>query len=182
MRSVLTLGLIALLGASLCHAQSTGGAPAGQSALSVVGPTAKPDFSGTWILDTERSSISAPDRRPLPTETLVVKQRETDLTFNLDLGDGATRQTVRIDGERHAWTGRNGMAHEVEAKWGKDSQLVMTAAASRPSFLRITSMSWSLSADGKELTLTGTSFDRSWAQPNETVISEVRTTRVYRKR
>jgi hypothetical protein len=72
------------------------------------------------------------------------------------------------------------MTGEVEAKWN-DDRLVVTANSSRASFVRFTILAWSLSADGKELTVLGTSIDRSWPRPNETVSSEVRTKRVDRK-
>jgi hypothetical protein len=185
MRSVPVLALAALLAASSSHPRSAGAAPGRQLPPSAPGAAAtasqaKPDFSGTWILDIERSSIGAPERQRLPAETLVVKQTDAELTFNLDLGDGAAKRTVPTDGEKHEWTGRDGASYEVEAKW-MVGRLVMTAAASRPSFLRITRLSWSLSADGKELTVVGTSVDRSWERPNETVSSEVTTSRVYRR-
>ena len=41
----------------------------------------KPDFSGSWVLDVERSWSGSPSGPPVPRETLVVSQNLTELSF-----------------------------------------------------------------------------------------------------
>jgi len=142
----------------------------------VASRTARPDFSGTWILDVERSWVAAPDRERLPAETLVVKQTASALSFEGDNRELARTQTIALDSPLRKTVG--GMAVAVDPQWA-DGRLLVASWLGNRNFSRSTHLTWSISRDGRKLTINGTQTDRR-AHPNETVsVAEIM--RVYRK-
>lgn len=174
MRGVLFLITASLLVTPPCLAQTagTGSTPSASS-------SSNPDFSGTWTLDTEKSWIAAPNKEPLPAETLIIRQTVTTLMFESDPAGVGRTESITLAGRFQ--TRRRGGLYEVESKW-KDSRLIVTTGFSRSVASRHAILVWGLSPDGSELTLGGTSVDRDFSHPNEIVSSQVTTWRVYRRR
>jgi hypothetical protein len=133
---------------------------------------AKPDFSGTWVLDVDKSWSGTKDGPRLPAEMLVVKQTATELTFEQSREPGAL--VVRLDGEESVQDSPMGRA-KLRAKWEGD-RLVMTMKAVAASIL-----SWSLSADGKVLTVDGAAFTIKRQPTGEKVTEELKIRRVYQR-
>lgn len=173
MRAVLFLIAASILQPSLCPAQSaaTGSAP-------VVASSSPPDFSGTWTLDTERSWIAAPEKDALPDDTLILHQTATTLTFEGDPAASGRTESITLAGRSQ--TRREGGLYEVASKW-QDGRLFVTTGFSRREAHRYAVLVWSLSPDGSELTLDGSSLDRDFSRPNQIVSSQVTTHRVYRR-
>jgi hypothetical protein len=141
-------------------------------------PQAKPDFSGTWVLDTEHSSLSTA-KSQLPPETLVVEQTGTELRYELR-STGVTT-VVGLDGKVTTKNEPGGGTVELQAKWNGD-RVMVTTTTSRPSFILYSMFVWSLSADGKVLTLQGTTVDKTTQPMGQTVSDNVTAKLVYQRR
>jgi hypothetical protein len=141
-------------------------------------PQAKPDFSGTWVLDTEHSSLSTA-KSQLPPETLVVEQTGTELRYELR-STGVTT-VVGLDGKVTTKNEPGGGTVELQAKWNGD-RLMVTTTTSRPSFILFSMFVWSLSADGKVLTLQGTTVDKTTQPMGQRVSDNVTARLVYQRR
>ena len=133
---------------------------------------AKPDFSGTWVLDVEKSWSGTMDGPRLPAETLVVKQTTAALTFEQSEEPGTV--VVRLDGEESVKDSPMGRTR-LRASWEGD-RLVMKMEAVAASIL-----SWSLSADRKVLTVDGAAFSIKIQPTGEKVTEEWKVKRVYQR-
>ncbi len=113
---------------------------------------AHPDFSGTWTLDAAKSDQMGGGRMgggaPAP---MTVKQTATELTQEVTRG-GRTMTTVyKLDGSESVnRTGRGESKSTAQFDGGK---LVIKTAMEGPNGPMATTATWSLSADGKELTI-----------------------------
>lgn len=133
---------------------------------------AKPDFSGTWVLDVEKSWSGTKDGPRLAAETLVVTQTARELTFEQSSEPGTL--VVRLDVEETVKDSPMGRTR-LRANWEGD-RLVMTTEAEAASILR-----WSLSADGQVLTVDGAAFAITRRPTGEKVTEEWRVKRVYQR-
>jgi hypothetical protein len=159
------LGCLLTAPASLCQTASAQGPPHS----SAVSPA---NFSGTWVLDTERSWIATPEKERLPSETLAVRQTDTTLIV-----DGVSEP---IPVGRRVRTQRDGSVYETNSTW-KDGRLTVTTTVTRRGVVRYAAVVWSLSPSGDELTVMGANLDRDFSRVNEVTISEANTVRVYRR-
>lgn len=137
---------------------------------------AKPDFSGTWILDVQNSWVGTKDGPPLPAEALVVRQTKAELTFER-AGEGEPGTlAVRLDGEESVSDSPTGRT-KLRATWEGDRLVITMEDAVAASIL-----SWSLSADGKVLTVVGTAIIIRRQETGEKVTEELKVERVYQRR
>lgn len=126
--------------------------PAGAPAAA----TAHPDFSGTWVLDTTKSQSPM----PLPgTMQIVVAQAansmKIDRTASTPNGDMSTSTSWTLDGQTSKNTvTQMGMSIDMNtiANWDGAALVAKTTADVGGQTLEQTDR-WSLSADGKELTI-----------------------------
>jgi|WetSurMetagenome_2_1015567.scaffolds.fasta_scaffold17448_5 hypothetical protein len=163
----------------------------------------KPNFSGTWILDLARSSVTP--RAELEPETLVVAQTDKELRFQRQVADERTTQVVLFDYPTATGTGSTGGITGIRASW-KDERLILTGWAETPASRRSRSanksrpsplpsldpssvpraepmsiLSWSLENGGQTLTIQGLAF-RVWTEPGgDRVTEELRAKWVYKK-
>jgi hypothetical protein len=103
---------------------------------------ARPDFSGTWVLDAAKSDQGAAGRGPAG--PVVIKQTATEITV------GAI--TVKFDGTPAEFQGRGGATQKVTAKWD-GNRLVSTITGDFLGQAYTTTQTRSLSADGKVMTV-----------------------------
>lgn len=146
----------------------------------LAGAQTRPNFTGTWVLDVGTSSASTGGE--LKPETLLVTQTDTELKFQRS-GEPGTR-VVRLDGDFQ----RTGGAI-VHANWKGDT-LTMTAdvgfspeqLADRVGAFAVTFLAWSLSGDGKTLTVDGMATRRVTERSSRTTVTgQLTVKRVYRK-
>lgn len=79
----------------------------------------KPDFSGAWTLDTEKSD---PMRGPggggqMGPVTLKVTQTSTDLTIERSVGDRKTTAVYKLDGSESVNQGPRGGEQRSKSRW-----------------------------------------------------------------
>lgn len=151
MRRLIARAVIAgaLLSPIVLQAQA---GPAGAPAAA----TAHPDFSGTWVLDTTKSQSPM----PLPgTMQIVVAQAansmKIDRTASTPNGDMSTSTNWTLDGQTSKNTvTQMGMSIDMNtiANWDGAALVAKTTADVGGQTLEQTDR-WSLSADGKELTI-----------------------------
>ena len=107
---------------------------------------ARPDFSGTWVLDAAKSDQGGAGRGAGrgPAAPVVIKQTATEITV------GAI--TVKLDGTPTEFQGRGGAAQKVTVKWD-GSRLVSTITGDFQGRAYTTTQTRSLSADGTVMTV-----------------------------
>jgi hypothetical protein len=163
-------------------------------------PQTKPDFSGTWVLDVARSSISPAPATPITPETLVVSQSETELKYERRSDGTSTSQIILLDYPQ-TMRGSSGAMMGIRANWKGDS-LVLTGfsetgrksrAQNRqplpslvpppdlPELNRSSILVWSLSDGGRVLTLQGAAVLFFVASTGERVSQATNATWVYLK-
>jgi hypothetical protein len=127
-------------------------------ALAVAGMAyaqAKPDFSGTWVLDTAKSDqMGGPGGgggRGGPAGPMTIKQTATELTVETKRGENTMTQTFKLDGSESVNTMGQGQS-KSKATWEGD-KLVVKTARETPNGTMESTNTYSLSADGKELTM-----------------------------
>lgn len=130
------------------------------AALAVAGTAyaqAKPDFSGTWALDTAKSDqMGGPGGgRGGPAGPMTIKQTETELTTETKRGENTITQTFKLDGSESV-NAMGQMQAKSTAKWD-GSKLVIKTTRETPNGTMETTSTYSLSADGKELTVVSAS-------------------------
>lgn len=94
----------------------------------------KPDFSGSWTLDPSRSEMGrGPGGGPGGTSgrgpggmgggptKLVIKQTETTLTIEREMGGQAVAQTYRLDGSESVNPGMRGGEMKSRTRWDGDT-------------------------------------------------------------
>ena len=141
----------------------------------------KPDFSGTWVLDTANSDLGrgspAGKQMPMRTVTLVLKQTSDTLTIQRTVGEQKETALYKLDGSVSTNKLPSGNESKSTAKWvGATLAIKTTAEISNPedgakiktemTDVRI------LSADGQVMTVVVT---------RQTPRGEVKQTLVYNK-
>lgn len=102
-------------------------------AIAVVAATialaqAKPDFSGTWTLDLDKSETGGPAGGPggdrpgrgqgfPPDAKFVVKQTASELSIDQQVGGNSTVTTFKLDGSESVNTGMRGGQVKSKARW-----------------------------------------------------------------
>jgi hypothetical protein len=127
---------------------------------------AKPDFSGTWILDVEKSELGGasggsgsggpgggPSRAPSPAldAKFVITQTASELSIDQQVGGHSNVITFKLDGSESANTGMRGGQLKSKARWDGDRIVVeSTQAMTTPNGERTleTKEVRSLAADG----------------------------------
>ncbi len=110
-------------------------------AIAVVAATialaqAKPDFSGTWTLDLDKSETGAPPAggpggdRPgrgqgLPLDAkFLVKQTASELSIDQQVGGNSTVTTFKLDGSESVNTGMRGGQVKSKTRWDGNRLIV----------------------------------------------------------
>lgn len=126
-------------------------------ALAVAGTVfaqAKPDFSGTWVLDTAKSDQMGGGPgggRGGPAGPMTIKQTAGELTTEQKRGEQTMTSTYKLDGSESVNKTMRGESKST-AKWDANKLVVKTAMETPNGTFESTS-TYSLSADGKELTI-----------------------------
>ena len=116
---------------------------------------AKPDFSGTWALDASKSTRpggGGGGRGPGGAGPMTIKHTATE--FAVTRGENTT--TYKLDGTPTEITGGRGGAAKATAKVDGDKVVIKTVRET-PNGPMETTATYSLSADGKELTVVNAS-------------------------
>jgi hypothetical protein len=148
-------------------------AGAGLAALvlfaAVAAAAAKPNYAGTWVLDASKSEgVGGPQGAPAAEETMTVKQDGDKLTVERKIkgqqGERVQSDTYTADGKETDFTMQmrgNEAKGKRTSKWSADGSTL--EAHDKVSFdtpngaMTTESISkWTLSADGKTLTVEGT--------------------------
>ena len=123
-------------------------------ALAVAGlamAQAKPDFTGTWALDTAKSDQGGGGGRGGPAGPMTIKQTADTLTTEMTRGENKVTATYKLDGTESVNT--TGMGESKSTAKFDGAKLVIKTMSEGPNGPMETTATWSLSADGKELTI-----------------------------
>jgi hypothetical protein len=71
---------------------------------------ARPDLTGTWVMDLERSE-SAKQTEPVGPTTVAIVQSAQDIVFTITRGDKSATATYRFDGRPSAIPGGSATSH-----------------------------------------------------------------------
>ena len=112
---------------------------------------AKPDFSGKWALDASKSDQMGGGGRGMGGGPITIKQTATELTREMTRGEQVMATTYKLDGTETTQESPMGSS-KASAKWD-GSKLVIKTTRETPNGSMETTETWSLSADGKELTI-----------------------------
>jgi hypothetical protein len=108
---------------------------------------AAPDFSGTWVLDINKSDTGITNpaaKAKMQKVTLVIKQTSTKLTIQRSTGDTAV---YNLDGTDSKNSLPGGGQTKTNMKWAGDTLVAKTTSSSGGSSSDVRS----LSANGKEM-------------------------------
>ncbi len=112
---------------------------------------AKPDFSGKWVLDPAKSDQMGGRQGGGPPAPMTVKQTATELTTEVVRGENTMTTTYKLDGTESVNKTQRGESKST-AKF-EGGKLVIKTAMEGPNGTMETTQTWSLGADGKELTI-----------------------------
>jgi hypothetical protein len=135
----------------------------------VAAAAAKPNFAGTWVLDAAKSEgVGGPQGGPAAEETMTIKQDGDKLTVERKIkgqqGERTVNDTYTADGKETDFTMQmrgNETKGKRTAKWSADGNMLEVndkVSFDTPQGAMSTEAhnKWSLSADGKTLTVEGT--------------------------
>jgi hypothetical protein len=123
-------------------------------ALAVAGlayAQAKPDFSGTWALDTAKSDQAGGGGRGMGAGPITVKQTATDFSITRQGPNGEMTTAYKLDGAEHEI--QMGQATAKATAKVDGPKVVVKTVRETPNGTMETTATYSLSADGKELTV-----------------------------
>jgi hypothetical protein len=143
---------------------------------------AAPDFSGTWVMNAEKSDqmggragggggARGGGRGGMGGGEMVIKMSGSEMTVSQNFGGNSMDTVYTLDGAEHTTTARGGDL-KYKATWSGET-LTIEGTTTTQRGERPMKESYSLSADGKELTIASTRT----GQQGETV-----TKRVYDKK
>src|SRR5919198_5554580 len=140
---------------SQCMKRKLGMAAALVVALAVSGyAQKKPDFSGAWTVDTEKSEPApaggaAPGggRGPGMMGPLTIKQTAGSISIESQGRQGMQTRTYKLDGSEQEITFGQ-MKAKAKAKWDGDKIVIETTREGRDGTPFTTSVTYSLNADG----------------------------------
>jgi hypothetical protein len=111
----------------------------------------RPDFSGTWVLDAAKSDMGG-GQRPRGSVTIVVKQTSGSLSIERNVGSRPETAVLKLDGSESVNRLPSGAEKKSRARW-TGSTLTSDGVANTQGGTAKTQEVWSLSADGKVMTL-----------------------------
>jgi hypothetical protein len=114
-----------------------------------------PDFSGTWVLDPEKSDMGLPagaGKMPMQKVTLVIKQTGTTLSVERKTANQAGTAIFKLDGTESTNKAPNGNDIKSTSTW-VGSTLVSKSTMVMDEMTAQTTDVRSLSADGKVMTI-----------------------------
>ena len=126
-------------------------------ALAVAGlayAQAKPDFSGSWTLDAAKSDQMGGGGRGMGAGPMTIKQTATDFTITRQGPNGEMTTAYKLDGAEHE-IAMGQMTGKATAKVDGPKVVIKTVRETPNGTMESTS-TYSLSADGKELTVVNT--------------------------
>jgi len=127
-------------------------------ALAVAGlayAQAKADFSGSWALDAAKSDQGGGGGRGMGTGPMTIKHTATDFSITRTTPNGEMTTAYKLDGTEHEITMGQGTAKATAKLDG--AKVVIKQVRETPNGAMETTSTYSLSADGKELTVVSAS-------------------------
>lgn len=121
------------------------------SAVSVSAHAA-PDFSGTWVLDVNKSDLGMNNpaaKAQIKKVVLIIKQTATKLSIERSIGDVAV---YNLDGSESVNSLPSGGQSKTTMNWVGDTLVAKTISNASGTNIRMTDVR-SLSANGKEMVL-----------------------------
>lgn len=122
---------------------------------------AKPDFSGTWLMDVNRSFSNPPGLEQTMTVVHTGDQIKVDARIKTAQGEQTINETYTLDGKETDFVppgGQPGAKGKRKAMWLPDGRGaviddVVTSDSPKGPVTRKTMRKWTLSPDGKTLTV-----------------------------
>jgi len=123
--------------------------------------SSKPDFSGTWVMDTNRSFSNPPGLEQTLVVTHTGDQIKVDAKLKTQQGEQTINETYTLDGKESDYVPPGAQANakgKRKAMWLPDGrgaliEDVVTADSANGPVTRKTTRKWTLSPDGKTLTV-----------------------------
>ncbi len=119
-----------------------------------------PDFSGTWVLNKAKSDFQMGRGGGTPDVTLKVNQSSDSMkvneTFSSEMGSRDRAYTLKLDGQEQQIQGFMGRPVTATAQWDGNKLIVSTTMSFERQGQQMEMASddtWSLSPDGKVLTI-----------------------------
>ena len=154
--------------------------------FAAVAAAAKPNFTGTWVLDPAKSEgLGGPQGGTPAPETMIVTQDGDKLaferTFKSPQGDRVQKDTYTADGKEGEFTmparGGGETKGKRTAKWSADGSVLEVndkATFDTPNGAMSTEANskWTLSADGKTLTVESTRTSQRGEQKSKRVYNK----------
>ncbi len=126
-------------------------------AVAVAGLTfaqAKPDFSGKWAPQAAAAPAGGGGRGGGMAGPVTIKQTATELTQERTMGENTMTTVYKLDGTESVNKTQRGESKSTAKFDG--AKLVIKTTSEGPNGPTETTATWSLSADGKELTIVST--------------------------
>ena len=122
---------------------------------------AKPDFSGTWVMDTNRSFSNPPGLEQTLTVVQSGDQIKVDAKLKTQQGEQAVNETYTLDGKETEFAPpgtQPGAKGKRKAMWLPDGrgaviEDIVTSDSPNGPVTRKTTRKWTLSRDGTTLTV-----------------------------
>jgi hypothetical protein len=133
-----------------------------------------PDFSGTWVLDNEKSDLGMPagaGKLPMQTITLVIKQTGTTLSIERKTANQDETAIFKLDGTESINKAPNGKDIKSTSAWVGSTLVTKSTMLMDQMTVPMTDVR-SLSADGKVMTVQVT---------RQTPHGEMKQTLIYNK-
>lgn len=145
----------------------------------IVPPVAPPDFSGTWVRDPARSDALPPTEKAKAGDKeviMTVVQEGDALRVETRWGDTRpTRREYKVDGKPNSMRNPEGGDISYSASWEGEKLVIMSSRLVATPFGEVeiqTEEEWSLSEDGKTLTITTRNLGGFSAQVTKQIYSK----------
>lgn len=137
---------------------------------------AKPNFSGTWKINTEKSDPmggggGGGGGGGMTMGALVITQTDTELTTEQSFGDQVRKATYYLDGRESTNPGGRGGEAKSKARWEGNSLIVETTSMMGENMVTTKSVR-SLSDDGKTMTVVTTRPGQNGETTRKTVFDK----------
>ena len=133
-----------------------------------------PDFSGTWVLDNEKSDMGMPagaGKLPMQTVTLVIKQTAATLSIDRKTANQVETAVLKLDGTESLNKAPNGKDVKSNSVWSGSTLVTKSTMLIDETQVQMSDIR-SLSADGKVMTVQIT---------RQTPRGEIKQTLIYNK-
>jgi hypothetical protein len=129
--------------------------------LQIASASSKPDFSGTWVMDVNRSFSNPPGLEQTLTVVHTGDQIKVDAKLKTQQGEQTINETYTLDGKETEFAppgAQPGAKGKRKASWLPDGrgaliEDVVTSDSPNGPVTRKTMRKWTLSADGSTLTV-----------------------------